>query len=171
MPERDPIKSYARDTRAQRRVGQDAACPCGEQRPFALIAGRAPPICFACDRTAHGRKPYEDNHIFGRQNSDAQVRVPINDHRAVLSVAQYEWPPKTLANADASPLLEAAARYRGLRDAVGFMLDDCAIRAEYLERADALLREAYGEHWWCEVASKCPRLTRKRKAAKKERKT
>ncbi len=134
MAERDPIKAWARKTRAQRRAGKDAACTCGEQRPFALIAGHTPPICFACDRIAHGRGPYEWNHIFGRQNSAAQVRVPINDHRAVLSVAQYDWTPETLSNPHKCDLLEAAARLRGRADLLQYMLDDSRACAERLER-------------------------------------
>jgi hypothetical protein len=134
MAERDPIRVHARNARAQRRVGQKAACGCGEQRPFALITGHVPPICFACDRIAHGRLPYEWNHVFGERNSNAQVRVPINNHRAVLSVAQYSWPPETLANPYGCPLLEAAARLRGRADVLQYMLDDSRASAERLEQ-------------------------------------
>jgi hypothetical protein len=134
MPSRDPIKAWVRDARAQRRVGQGSACPCGELRPFALIAGHIPPICFACDRIAHGRAPYEDNHVFGKRNSEARVRVPINDHRAVLSVAQYEWPPDTLENPEGCPLLGAAARLRGRADMLKYMIDESRASAECLEK-------------------------------------
>lgn len=143
MAERDPIKEYVRNARADRRVGEAAVCACGERRSFALIAGRMPAICFACDRIAHGRPPYEWNHVFGKHNSDLQIRVPINDHRAVLSVAQYDhWPPETIENSEGSILLEAAARIRGLHDQVTYMLKDCLATAEALERLDAKQRSA-----------------------------
>ena len=48
--------------------------------------------------------------VWSERNSDAVVTVPINDHRAVLNVAQYEWPPRTLENPDRSPLREGSAR-------------------------------------------------------------
>ena len=37
-----PDQGAARQVRAQRRVGDDAACTCGEMRPEALIPGREP---------------------------------------------------------------------------------------------------------------------------------
>jgi hypothetical protein len=103
MRERDSAAAWRRRTRAQRRVGVGAACAsCGERRPFALISGSVPPRCYACDRIAHGRPPYEDEHPFLRRNSDLNFPVPINDHRAVLSVRQYEWPRKTRENPTAT---------------------------------------------------------------------
>jgi hypothetical protein len=151
MAERDPIRAWVRASRAQRRVGQGAACACGERRPFALVAGG---LCFKFERIAHGRPPYEANHVFGKRNGALTLRVPVNDHRAVLSVAQYSWPPGTLENPDGSPLLEAAARFRGIRDNVQYMLDDCVARAEYFEQADALLCQAYGPNWWRDLPAK-----------------
>ena len=89
-----------REARSDRRLAAQLALPaprracgglrsCGEEsRPYALIFGREPPRCYRCDRIAQGRPPYELNHVFGKRNSDLTIRYPINDHRAVLSVAQ-----------------------------------------------------------------------------------
>lgn len=149
MRARDPVAAWLRATRAQRRVGVKAACAlCGERRPYALIAGRVPPCCFRCERLAHGRSPYELNHPFGQRNSDLTIRCPINDHRAVLSVAQYNWPPETLENPAGDPFLAAAARFRGLHDNFEYMLADCVREAERLEQLSATMRQKYGERWW-----------------------
>ncbi len=115
MRERDPIGAWLRNSRAQRRVGPGAACAsCGEEsRPYALILRREPPCCFRCDRIAQGQLPYERNHVFGKRNSDLTIRYPINDHRAVFSVAQYHWPPGALENPNGSVLLASVADHTG----------------------------------------------------------
>jgi hypothetical protein len=162
MREPDPIGAWLRNARAQRRVGRDAVCvSCGkEARPYALISERVPPCCFRCDRLAHGRPPFESNHVFGRSNSSLTIRIPVNDHRAVLSVAQYHWPPETLQNTDGDPFLASAARYRGLYDNFKYMLEDCLEEAARLEQLSAAMRVKYGERWWCEEKTqpkRCPR--------------
>jgi len=168
MRERDPVDAWLRGVRAQRRVGSGAVCAScrRERRPFALISGRTPPCCFACDRVAQGRPPCEDNHAFGKRNSDLTIRYPINDHRAVLSVAQYHWPPETLQNSDGDPFLASAARFRGLYDNLAYMLGDCLAEAERLEQLSAHMRKKYGPNWWCEVPSKAKRRNTKRSVEK-----
>jgi hypothetical protein len=154
MREPDQVASWLRTTRAQRRAGVDAVCAsCGdERRAYALIHGRVPPCCFACDRIAHGRVPFEDDHSFGLRNSELTIRVPVNDHRAVLSVAQYQWPPETLQNPDGDPFLASAARFRGLYNNFEYMLADCLKEAERLEQLSARMRRKYGAQWWSEKA-------------------
>ena len=147
MRERDPIGAWLRATRAQRRVGRAAACPCGEARPFALISGRSPPVCFRCERLAHGREPYEDNHVFGKRNSTLTVRYPINDHRAVFSVAQYRWPPGAQENPHGSVLLAGVARMHGAYDNVEHILAENRDFAAQLARVDELLTVVYGLDW------------------------
>jgi hypothetical protein len=49
------------------------------QRPAVLLSLRA-----ACSR----RPPYEDNRVFEKANSRLTIRLPVNDHRAALSMAQ-----------------------------------------------------------------------------------
>lgn len=152
----DRIAEWLRNVRAQRRAGVGAVCAyCRkERRPFALITGRIPKCCFACDQIAHGHAPYERNDAFGRRNSRLKIRVPINDHRAVLSVAQYHWPPETLRNPDGDPFLASAGRYRGLYDNFEYMLGDCLKEAKRLEELSGLMRRKYGPQWWCEVPRK-----------------
>jgi len=87
---RDPGGAYRRKVAAARRVGIGARCACGEDRPEALIAGSKPMICAACERAAKGRSTTDDHHSFGRANNPATIRVPVNDHRADLSIAQAE---------------------------------------------------------------------------------
>lgn len=148
MAWRDPVSAFVRRARAQRRVGQGAACACGEQRPYALIRGRQPSLCFACDRVAHGRPPYEAHHVFGKRNGCEIVEAPIGDHRADLSVAQYSWPPRTLENPDGSPLLRAAAYLRGAHNTIVYILDSMLWIPTFLEGLDAWLCELRGARWW-----------------------
>jgi hypothetical protein len=164
MSDRDPIKAWVRDSRAQRRVGPDALCAScrKERRPFALIRGRTPPICFGCDRVAHGCPPAEDHHLFGERNSAAIVTMPINDHRAVLSVAQYEWPRRTLENADRSPLREGSARLRGRGDLVAYMVEDSRANAELLDYVDDLLTKIHGPNWLPKLEALARRSSKRR---------
>jgi hypothetical protein len=147
MAGRDPIGAWLRETRASRRVGRRAACACGEHRPFALISGRSPSTCFRCDRLAHGRGPYEDNHVFGERNSALTIRYPINDHRAIFSVKQYRWPPGVLENPNSSPLLEGVARMHGAYDNVEVMLAENREFSAKLARLDEQLTTLYGPEW------------------------
>jgi hypothetical protein len=147
MHDRDPIGAWLRGTRAQRRVGRAAACTCGEARPFALISGRSPPICFRCDRLAHGGDPYEDNHVFGKRNSELTIRYPINDHRAVFNVKQYRWPPGALENPNGSPLLDCVARMHGAYDNIEHMLAENREFAAKLAHLEEQLTIIYGPQW------------------------
>jgi hypothetical protein len=147
MRKRDPVAAWLRTTRAQRRVGVNAACACGERRPYALIAGRVPPQCFRCERLAHGREPYELNHVFGQHNSPLTIRYPVNDHRAVFSVKQYRWPPGSLENPNGNPLLEGAARMHGAYDNIEHMLAENREFAAKLARLDEQLTIIYGPNW------------------------
>lgn len=137
-------------------VGRAAVCACGEARPYALIRGRSPAICFACDRIAHGRDPCNNNHVFGKANSDLIIRYPVNDHRAIFNVKQYRWPTETLENPDGDPLLAFAARYRGIHDNFKYMLDDCLREAERFEQLSAIMRQKFGALWWCSDVKEPP---------------
>lgn len=147
MRDCDPIGAWLRDTRASRRVGRRAACACGEARPFALITGRSPSICFHCERLAHGREPSEDNHVFGKRNSALTVRYPVNDHRAIFSVKQYRWPPGAQANPNNSPLLEGVARMHGAYDNVEHMLAENREFSQKLAQLEEQLTTVYGPQW------------------------
>jgi hypothetical protein len=146
---KDPIKEITRETKAQRLVGESAACACGEKRPEALVARRKPPICYQCSRLADGGNPFEAHHVAGKRNRPVTLAVPANDHRAILSVEQYGWPKATLENPEHSPLLAAAATLRGLSDTIIYLV---TIFIEWivlmLESLDAWLREEHGPHYW-----------------------
>jgi hypothetical protein len=120
--QRDPIRSHARKTLAARRVGENARCSCGESRPHALIANRTPAICASCERREQGKSAIDRHHPAGRANSGITIPVPVNDHRAVLSVAQYDWPSQTLENPTGNQLLKAAARFRGFIDSHDYLM-------------------------------------------------
>jgi hypothetical protein len=63
------------------------------------------------------------HHVAGKANSPVTVPVPVNDHRACLSVAQADWPKSTLMNVHGSPLLAAAACVRGFVDMVFYLIE------------------------------------------------
>ncbi len=101
----DPIGRYQRKATAARRIGRNKQCACGESRPEALVRGSKPTTCAACVRKKRGLTTEDNHHPAGRANNPATIRVPVNDHRAELSPAQYDWPRETLENPDRSPLL------------------------------------------------------------------
>lgn len=153
------VDAWLRGMRAQRRVGLAAVCAtCGkERRPAALIAGRTPPCCFACDRIAQGRLPYEFNHPFGKRNSALMIRYPVNDHRAIFSVKQYHWPPGVQENPNGSPLRASVARSEGLYDNIEHMLAEHKANNAKLLRIEELLTAVYGPDWMpaLEAAAAC----------------
>ena len=115
-PSRDPIRKHQRDSAAARRVGLDAKCACGEARPLALIPGSKPMICAACDRRRREQKTEDDHHVAGKANSPVTSPIFVNDHRAILSPAQYEWPKETLENPHGDQHRQMAAWIRGFID-------------------------------------------------------
>jgi hypothetical protein len=153
LPERDPGASRVRKAKARRRVGVGARCACGEVRPEALIAKSNPIICAACDRKKKGMTTMDDHHPFGRANSATTIPAPVNDHRAELSTAQYDWPKETRENPDGSPLLAAAACLRGFVDTVVYLIKKGVLWiAEALEWLNAYLLEQLGPQWWVGTA-------------------
>jgi hypothetical protein len=134
---------------AARRVGLDNACPCGESRPEALIPGSNPMICAGCDRKRRGRKTSDHHHLFAISNSPVSVSIPVNDHRASLSVSQHNWPRETLENRDGSPLLSSAAKIRGFIDFVVYLMQEHLLPiATMLELLDTILRRKLGTKYW-----------------------
>jgi hypothetical protein len=74
--------------------------------------------------------------------SRVTVAIRANDHKAVLSVAQYDWPRRTLENPEGCPLVAAAGCIRGFIDTICYLIDEL-LRwiAEMLEALSALLEE------------------------------
>ena len=146
---KNPINAATRRARAQRRIGENAACRCGEKRPEALIAGRKPTLCYECDAKQHGKSTLEAHHVAGRANDPTTIDVPINDHRAELSVVQYDWSLPMLQNLEGSPLLAMAARIRGFIDCLMYLIKKLLVPIpDDLQAYDAQLRERLGPKWW-----------------------
>lgn len=145
----DQIRRYQRKAAASRRVGKNKKCPCGELRPEALVPGTKPAKCAACARRKQGKTTEDSHHPAGRANNPAAIRAPVNDHRAELSPAQYDWPSETLQNPKGSPLLAAAACIRGFVDTIFYLIKELLLWIpDMLEKLDALLALKLGRKWW-----------------------
>jgi len=162
-PPRDPIASFEREVRAARRIGQGNECHlCGERRPLALIPGSKRTICANCQREALGRSSLDNHHPAGEANDPTTTPIPVNDHRAILSPKQYEWPPETWENPAGSPVLAGAACMRGYCETDDYLLSSLLIpKAEMLEALDAFLIKRLGPKWW--VGTEMERFAPKRK--------
>jgi hypothetical protein len=152
FPRLDPSGAHRRKVVAARRVGVGARCACGEDRPEALIAGSTPAICAACERVATGRTTIDQHHFAGRANNPATIPVPVNDHRAILSFAQAEWPKSTLTNTEGSPLLAGAACLRGCVDTIVYLIEKGLLwLADMLEKLDEVQVKKLGPKWWVDT--------------------
>lgn len=148
LPARNPRAAHRRKVIAARRTGENV-CKCGEDRPEALITGSRPIICARCDRKLQRKKNTDGHHIAGQANDATTIAIPVNDHRAELSVAQQDWPPKTLQNSEGSPLLAEAARIRGFMDTSVYLMPRfLRPGAELLEYLDTILKQKFGQKWW-----------------------
>jgi len=144
----DPSAAYVRRAIAARRVGE-RRCACGESRPEALISKREPIMCHECWRKQEAKSVTDDHHPAGENNDPLTLPIPVNDHRAELNVAQYDWPKQTLENPDGSPLLARAACIRGYIDTDDYLKHELLLPgAEVYELLDELLRDKFGEKWW-----------------------
>jgi hypothetical protein len=150
LPQRDPISAYQRKSTATRRIGQSAQCTyCGETRPEALITNSKPLICAACQRKDQGKTTMDDHHVAMQANNPATLPVPVNDHRAELSIAQDDWPKRTRENPDSSPLIAAAGCIRGFMDYLFYLVEKFLHwTAGMLEELDSYLIERLGQQWW-----------------------
>jgi len=149
LPKSDPIKVHQRKSVAARHIGLGAKCACGESRPEALIKRDELVICAECDRKEKGHSTTDAHHPSGLANSPITIRIPVKDHRAELSVAQYDWPRKTLENPDASPVLAGAAQVRGFIDTALYLVEKMLLwLAEMLESLDMYLVDKLGPKWW-----------------------
>jgi len=144
---KDPIKAAARQSRAQRRVGDDRICGCGESRPYAFPRGGT--LCYECKARKAGRRTTEAHHPAGKANNPTTIDVPANDHIAELTADQYDWPQRTLQNSERSPLLAMAACIRGFITTVRLLMDRIlGWIPEELETLDAFLCDQWGSQWW-----------------------
>ena len=148
----DPVAEFLRSSKAARRVGTNQTCACGEHRPKALNAGSNPMTCESCKRQKEGKRITDHHHVAGRANSPETIPVFVNDHRAILSVAQYQWPPETLRNPHGNPLLRASACIRGFTDTLYYLIDKFLLWIpEFLETLNAFLTKKLGPNWWADT--------------------
>jgi hypothetical protein len=146
--QRDPGAAYQRKIAAERRFPPGSRCECGETRPETFVSNN-PVICAACDRVSRGKSALDEHHPAGKSNSPITIRTPVNDHRAELSPAQYDWPKETLENRDGSPLLARAGCVRGYIDTNAYLVEKLLRdHAEFLELLNQLLVEKFGSEWW-----------------------
>lgn len=143
---------HRRETLAIRRVGLGKKCACGESRPEAIIPGSRPTTCAKCDRARRQHNEWDRHHVFGEANSPVFILNPVNDHRAWLSVAQQDWPRRTLQNKYGSPNLVDAAAIRGFGDLLTYLYQKHVLpAAERLERLDTYLTRKYGKRYWKQI--------------------
>jgi hypothetical protein len=146
---RDPIRAYVREQIDTRRTLEGKQCECGENRPKALVRGSKPTICAEYEREQLGQSTLDQHHPAGEANDPTTIAIPVNDHRARLNVDQYDWPKTTTENPAGSPLVAAAARYRGYIDTNSYLQEKLLLEnAEFLEALDAHLTEKLGPRWW-----------------------
>jgi hypothetical protein len=92
---------------------------------------------------------FDDHHPAGRSNSTLTIPIPVNAHRARLSVEQYDWPSGTLRNRNKSPLLASAACVRGFIETVTYLMDELlGWIPPMLEELDQVLTRHLGPKWW-----------------------
>ncbi len=152
----DPIGVAKRKSTSARRVAKGRSCSCGENRPLALIPGSTPLICTECSRKEKDQCIFDKHHPAGRNNHSFTVPILANDHRAILSDAQQNWPQSTIRNSKRSPLIRIAACVRGAYDTIIYFLNK--IRdvlnnlllwiPETLEKLDKFLELHLGSQWW-----------------------
>jgi hypothetical protein len=146
---KDPIKHAARKSGAQRRVGRNAKCKCGESRPEALIRGTKPIRCAECQRKRDRSPTTDEHHVAGERNSPVTVTVPVNDHRAELSVMQMDWSRTLRENPRGDPLIAVGAGIRGAADTILYLIKKCIdVAVALLEVLAEFLRQRLGDRWW-----------------------
>jgi hypothetical protein len=149
LPQNDPSGTYRRKVTAARRTGRNRKCACGENRPRAIVPKSSPAICYKCQREGRGHAITDEHHFAGEANHSLTIPVWVNDHRADLSVAQYDWPKKTQENPHGCPLLAAAGCIRGFVDTVVYLIKKGVLWvAQFLESMHDWIVEQFGPKWW-----------------------
>jgi len=146
---RNPIGHHRRRSTAQRRVGIGAHCACGETKPQALITGSDPITCKRCMRIRKAKSAIDRHHVAGKANDPITIKIPTNDHIAVLTEDQHDWPEQTRENPDGDPALRGAACVRGIRGTLHYLIDAVVLWvAAFLEGLSAYLTDTRGRFWW-----------------------
>ncbi len=148
LPQHDPRGAYRRQVTASRRLGSKQ-CACGEARPQALIAHGDQTICAECERKQQGKATSDQHHAAGAANDPMTIPIPVNDHRADLSVSQNGWPKDALENPDGCPLLRAAASVLGFIDTAVYLIKTLLLWiADMLKVLSVFLAAKLGPKWW-----------------------
>ena len=91
----------------------------------------------------------DKHHVAGRANSPVTIPIHTNDHRAILSVDQYDWPLLTQENPNGCPLLAAAGCIRGFIDTARYLIEKLLYWvADMLEKLSVYLSEKLGPNWY-----------------------
>lgn len=155
----DPSDRMARHDRKRETLGQYAECAvCRRETDIRTLrkarlddpngAPLTVVLCASCQIQLQGKRPTEKHHMSGKANDAFTIPIPANDH-AVLTDAQQDWPRATWRNPDGSPLLVAAATFRGWLDVLQLMIDrTIGWIPELLESLDSWLRTTNGKQWW-----------------------
>ena len=146
---KDPLRAAARRSRARRLIGKSARCACGEHRPEALTRGTKPTRCAACQRKCEGKTTTDEHHVASQNNHPLTTTVPINEHRAVLTVMQMDWSKTMRENPSGCPIMAGAAMLRGVADNILYLIDkgiDWVVAL--MEALSVFLRERWGDGWW-----------------------
>lgn len=106
-------------------------------------------MCQECLRETQGKATTDAHHVAGQANAPTTISIPTNDHVAVLTERQREWPDETLRNPDRDPLLKWAACIRGCADTIWYLVEQLLLgAARGLEAVSKYLRELWGRFWW-----------------------
>jgi hypothetical protein len=98
---------------------------------------------------SEGKTATDAHHIAGKANDPMTISIPINDHVAILTERQREWPDDTLKNPDRDPFLKFAARIRGVADTIRYLFEQLLLgAARAFEVASVYLTALRGRFWW-----------------------
>ncbi len=91
----------------------------------------------------------DNHHVVGETNDPTTVPIPTNDHVAVLSEDQHDWPRQTRENPDGDPALRAAACLRGVLRTVQYLVDAAVLWiVQFFEALSAFRVKTIGRFWW-----------------------
>jgi hypothetical protein len=142
------VNRAARAAKRKRELGDADRCArCGCADPVALVKGTQPAVCYECLAAAEGRATVEADHILGRANDPATVRVPGNLHRR-LSEDRRDRPEELTHNPDRDPLVWVAQGCQGMAEHLAWWVGALAGLAGWLVALSAALRREHGTAWW-----------------------
>jgi len=150
MDDASPLARTLRHRKKTVRLGPDAVCSrCGAADPL-ILQGTGVVRCAECRLAETGKPTTERHHPAGRHNDSFTAPFPANPH-AVLSDAQYDWPPETLRNPEHDFLRTLAAWLRFFADVFHYLSTQAVTWASTLERYSVHLGTTLGPQWWTRI--------------------